>query len=67
MIETFTASQKFAALKREIAQRHRVYSRLVASGKMKPAESAREIGVMTAIAEDYRAQAEAEDRAGRLI
>lgn len=64
---TFTALQKHTALKREIAQRHRVYPRLVSQAKMKPSERDFQIGIFEAIAEDYRERAEAEESAGRLL
>ncbi len=67
MTETFTARQKQQAAAREVAQRQRVYSRLVEAGRMKPADAARGIAIMQAVENDYRVQADAEERAGRLI
>lgn len=52
----FTVQEKLKAVERELAMRRNVYAKWVASGKMKPFHAEREIGVMEAIAEDYRAQ-----------
>ena len=51
---TFTATEKLAELKRELAFRRRVYGRLVESGGMKEADAEFRIAVMEAIANDYR-------------
>lgn len=40
--------------KREVAQRKRVYPRLVSKGSMSQAEADREIAIMEAIASDYQ-------------
>ena len=64
---TFTAAEKAKCATREVAQRRRVYPRLVESQRMKQAEADRQIAIMEAIAADYRAQADAEDAKGRLI
>ncbi|ELT47407.1 hypothetical protein [Brucella intermedia] len=50
----FTAKQKLAEAERELAYRHRVYRRLVSTGKMKLEEAQRRIGIMTEIVDDYR-------------
>lgn len=62
-----TARDKFECATREVAQRMRVYSRLVAIGRMRAEFADREIELMEAIAEDYRAQVEIEERETRLI
>ena len=67
MAETFTARQKQQAAAREVAQRQRVYPRLVEAGRLKHAEAERQIAIMQSIEADYRKLAEAEDAAGRLI
>lgn len=67
MGETFTARQKQQAAEREARMRDRVYERWVAAGKMKPNEARDGIAIMIEIANDYRAKADAEDQAGRLL
>ena len=64
---TFTAREKLKAVDRELGFRRRVYATRVAEGRMKQSDADFQIGIMAAIADDYRAQAEADDRAGRLI
>ena len=64
---TFTAADKAKCAEREVAQRRRVYPRLVESRRMKQAEADRQIALMEAIAADYRARADAEGAKGRLI
>lgn len=64
---TFTAADKAKCAEREVAQRRRVYPRLVESRRMKQAEADRQIAIMEAIAADYTAQADGEDAKGRLI
>ena len=49
----FTDDEKLAECNRELTQRHRVYSRLVANVKMTAGQSARLIRLMTAIRDDY--------------
>lgn len=67
MAEGFTARQKQQAAAREVAQRQRVYPRLVEAGRLKQAEAERQVAVMQSIEADYRKIAEAEDAAGRLL
>lgn len=55
-----TASDKRAAIEREIKMRRRVYPRWVADGRMTQAKADSEIAIMEAIAEDYRAQEQKE-------
>jgi hypothetical protein len=50
-----TAKEKLQCVERELAFRHQLYERLVTRGKMSDTEQAREIELMEAIAEDYRA------------
>lgn len=49
----FTAEDKFKEARRELAQRKRVYPRLVAQGSLKQAEADRQIAIMEAIRDDY--------------
>jgi hypothetical protein len=56
-----TNAEKLACCERELAFRFRVYDRLVVRGKMTKAEQERELLVMAAIAEDYRALAAADE------
>ena len=53
-MSTYTRAEKRAAAMREVRQRERVYPRLVAAGKMSQAFADEQIGLMQAIAEDYR-------------
>lgn len=67
MSDRFTARQKQQAAAREVAQRKRVYQRLVDNHRMNPADAEREIAIMQEIEADYRQRADAEDQAGRLL
>ena len=49
----FTVQEKLKAIERELAMRRSVYSKWVASGKMKPFHAEREIAVIEAIRDDY--------------
>lgn len=49
----FTAQQKLDAIDREVKYRARVYSRLIAQGKMTLEKANYETDVMRAIAADY--------------
>ena len=51
---TLSAEQKCAAADREVAQRRKVYPRLVAEGRMTQAFADQQIAIMQAIADDYR-------------
>ena len=64
---TFTAREKLKAAERELGFRRRVYATRVADGRMKQADADWQIGVMAAIADDYRLLAAAADQAGRLL
>ena len=63
----FTAREKLKAAERELGFRRRVYATRVADGRMKQADADWQIGVMAAIADDYRLLAAAADQAGRLL
>ena len=62
-----TNKDKAECAEREVKQRQRVFSRWVADGRMAQAFTDRQLAVMQAIAEDYRAKADADDQAGRLL
>lgn len=62
-----TNREKADCAEREVKQRRRVYTRFVADGRMSQDFADRQIAVMDAIAGDYRALADAEDIAGRLL
>jgi hypothetical protein len=64
---TFTAREKLKAVERELGFRRRVYASRVADGRMKQADADFQIGIMAAIADDYRLLAAAADQAGRLL
>ena len=53
----FTAAEKLAEVRRELAMRRRVYPRLVDGGKLTQAESDRQIAIMEAVAVDYERRA----------
>lgn len=56
-----TNRDKLACAERELAFRFRVYDRMVVRGKMTKDEQEREIELMSAIVEDYRAMADADE------
>jgi hypothetical protein len=58
---TITAKDKLQCVERELALRFRVYDRLVFKGRMTKPEQDREIELMNAIVEDYRALAQFEE------
>lgn len=62
-----TDKDKAECAEREVRQRQRVYPRWVGEGRMTQAFADRQIEVMSAIASDYRAKADAEDARGRLL
>ncbi len=62
-----TSREKASCAEREVKQRRRVYGRWVAEGRMTQAFADRQIEVMEAIAQDYRAFADAEEAKGRLL
>jgi len=49
-----TALDKLKEIEREVRLRRGVYDRMVKEGRMTVPEAARKIGIMVAIAEDYR-------------
>ena len=55
-----TARDKQRCAEREVKMRERVYKKRVEQGYMTPTTADREIAIMRAIAEDYRAQELAE-------
>jgi hypothetical protein len=59
-VTEFTAGDKLKCVLREWNLRFRVYPRLVERGRMRDHEATRELALMTAIIEDYRALAEKE-------
>jgi hypothetical protein len=67
MADRFTPRQKQQALARELGFRRRVYATRVASGSMKEADAAFQIGIFEEMEAEMRQRAEAEDRAGRLL
>jgi hypothetical protein len=56
-----TNKEKLECCERELKFRFRVYDRLIVRGKMTEAQKAREIELMSAIVEDYRALAADEE------
>ena len=50
----FSRLEKLNEALREIAQRRRVYPRLIVAGKMTQAQADRQMAIMQAIAADYR-------------
>lgn len=64
---TFTNREKAECAEREVRMRERVYPRWVADGRMTAKKAAEETATMREIAADYRAKADAEDAAGRLL
>lgn len=53
---TFTATEKFKEIERELLMRRRVYPRFVEQKKMSQTQADRQIALMDAIADDYCAQ-----------
>jgi hypothetical protein len=56
-MKTFTAEEKWECAGRELRLRTRVYPRWIAKHNMTQDEAARELELMAAIVEDYRALA----------
>ena len=56
----YTATDKLRCVEREHAIRQRVYPNRIETGRMSPTQAARELALMAAIIEDYRAAAERE-------
>jgi FixJ family two-component response regulator len=55
-----TEAEKLACVERELKYRERVYARLVENGKMTERLRDRELNLMSAIVEDYKARVIAE-------
>jgi hypothetical protein len=51
---SYTTEEKLKELDRELMQRHRVYKRLVANGRMHKDTAMRQIAILTEVAGDYR-------------
>lgn len=64
---TITTADKLKEIKRELAQRRRVYPRLIEKGSITPEAAARQTEIMQAIADDYEQRAKAEEPQGELI
>ena len=54
MSAPITALEKLNEVEREVALRQKVYDRMIKEGRMSVPIAARKIGIMKAIAEDYR-------------
>lgn len=67
MTEPITTRHKLNEIRRELAQRRRVYPRLVADGRLPQAQADRQTRVLEAIARDYEADLEAEQWQGKLL
>ena len=66
-MDTFTAREKADCAKREVAQRVRVYGRLLSEGKMSQALHDKQIAMMREIHADYEKIATGEEAKGRLL
>lgn len=64
-VPSFTSAEKLACAERELAQRKRVYPRLISVNRMSPVKAAREIQLMEAIIGDYRELVASEDLLSR--
>ena len=64
---SFSAKDKAEVAEREVKQRQRVYPRWVGEGRMTQQFADRQIAVMDEIAREYRAVADRDDAAGRLL
>lgn len=63
----FTARDLCKAVERELGFRRRVFARRVASNAMSKKDADREIAMFEVIHARYKAEADAEDAAGRLL
>jgi hypothetical protein len=63
----FSAADLCKAVERELGFRRRVFARRVQSGAMAQWEADREIAMFEVIHARYKAEADAEDEAGRLL
>lgn len=53
-MQTFTLEEKLKEIEREIAQRYRVYPRLIDRGTIRRETADRQIALMVAVRDDYR-------------
>jgi len=60
-MEGYTAHDKLKEVERELFWRHRVYPKMIATNALTQKAAKRQIGIMEAIAEDYRRQAGGEE------
>lgn len=63
----FTDRELCSECERELAQRRRVYSRLVEQKKMKQEAADRQLAMMKQIRDEYHERATAEEQRGRLL
>ena len=54
--KVYSNADKLHEVEREIGQRHRVYKRLVEQGKLRKETADKQIEIMVAVANDYRAK-----------
>lgn len=64
---TITTADKLKELRRELAQRKRVYPRLIEKGSLTREAADRQCAILLAIIEDYERQAKAEEPQGALL
>jgi hypothetical protein len=64
---TFSAKQKKAEALRELGYRRKVYTRLVAEGRMKGHDADIRLQIMAEIADDYSREADIEEAKGRFL
>lgn len=64
---TITTADKLKEAKRELAQRRRVYPRLIEKGSLTREAADRQTAIMQAIADDYEARVKAEQPQGSLL
>lgn len=66
-MKNYGPRELFRECERELAQRRRVYARLVSQGKMKQTAADEQIAMLIQIRDRYGVEAEAEEQRGRLI
>lgn len=59
-MKIISTSEKLKEIERELAQRRRVYPRLIDAGKLSRATADRQTAILEAIREDYRRKIEEE-------
>lgn len=52
--DTFTTTKKLHEIEREIAQRRRIYPKLISRGRMAGSAAARQLRILEAVRDDYR-------------